>query len=256
MHSTFVDKELVDKNGNVLPHISEASFLELYALCQSLPGPGSTQLATALGANFGGILGALFTFFIFVLPGFIVMSGVGLWYNRNLNSSESIALIETINEYIVGLVAAAFAMVALSSFKIITKCCADNRVRYAICVFSAIVAVCIPPRFASYVFVSLLVFGGIVSLIEKLVKTIISQKKEGVEGEVENVLNVVDLEEDLETNIPRLLGILLIVTFLVTMAVALALSPSNLLLRVLDVFWTIGSIGFGGGVVVIPMLLK
>ena len=262
MHSTFVDADVTDRNGNIRPHLAEETFLELYALCQSLPGPGSTQLATALGATFGGFLGAILTFLIFILPGFFIMSTVGLLYHHNLNAQNALQTINTINEYLVGLIAAAFAMVVVSSYKIITKCCKDSKVLYAICIFTTVVSVNIHPKHASYVYVSLLGFGGLVSIAQKFVLDFLKkrknyeQKRESSDVVQESTQNQLS-QENWETSIPRWIGAILILAFLVGIILSLATNPEkNALLRILNVFWTIGSIGFGGGVVVIPMLLK
>lgn len=261
MHSTFVDADVVDKNGKVKPHLAEDTFLELYALCQSLPGPGSTQLATALGATFGGFLGGFLTFLIFMLPGFVIMSTVGLLYYYQLDPNNGLDTINTINEYLVGLIAAAFAMVVVSSFKIITKCCKDNKVLYAICIFTTVVSVNIHRKHTSYVFVSLLAFGGLVSIAQKFVLEF-SRKRRNEEindsnDAVEQLTENQPSQENWETSIPRWIGMVLILVFLVGIILSLVTNPEkNTLLRILNVFWTIGSIGFGGGVVVIPMLLK
>lgn len=246
MHSTFVDTEPIDEiTGAVEPHMAESTFLELYALCQSLPGPGSTQLATALGATFGGFWGALLTFFIFMLPGFVVMTLAGIWYHGHLNSSESVVFIQRLNEYIFGLISAAFAMVALAAYKIIVKCCSNERVKYTICVITATVAVCVPPSSASSVFILLLVFGGCVALVQKRILKWNEIRNGEESGQVA-----------WECGISRRIGVLLISLFVIVTGIAIFASPSSQAGHIFKVFWTIGAIGFGGGIVVIPMLLK
>lgn len=50
----------------------------LFALTQCLPGPSSTQLATALGGLQAGLPGAIAAFVCFDLPGFVVLATSGI----------------------------------------------------------------------------------------------------------------------------------------------------------------------------------
>ena len=55
-----------------------AAQASLFALTQCLPGPSSTQLATALGGLQAGLPGALAAFVCFDLPGFVVLATSGI----------------------------------------------------------------------------------------------------------------------------------------------------------------------------------
>lgn len=246
MHSTFVDTEPYDPvTGKVRPYLAESTFLELYALCQSLPGPGSTQLATVLGATFGGMWGALLTFLIFCLPGMTIMTLAGVWYHGHLHSTSSMQFIQRLNDYIFGLISAAFAMVVLAAYKIVLKSCANDKVKYIVCVVTGTVAVCVSPKYASSVFIVLLNVGGIVSLIQKL---IVNGNGNGHEES--------DNHESWECGISYRVGFALIGLFVTLTSLAIFSNPKLQSAHILKVFWTIGAIGFGGGIVVIPMLLK
>jgi len=72
----FTDK-LVKKHG----YISEKEFLELYALCQILPGPTSTQTLTAIGYKVGGPNLAYLTLLVWILPAVVLMTSAGLLLN-------------------------------------------------------------------------------------------------------------------------------------------------------------------------------
>ena len=65
----FLDRFVKKRN-----YLTEAELLELQALCQILPGPTSTQTITALGFRLGGANLAYVTLFIWVLPGAILMT--------------------------------------------------------------------------------------------------------------------------------------------------------------------------------------
>ena len=53
--------------------LDEEAFARLIALSQFLPGPGSSQLGFAIGCRRGGVLGGLLAFLGFTLPSFIIM---------------------------------------------------------------------------------------------------------------------------------------------------------------------------------------
>lgn len=57
--------------------ISPAAFQSLLGLCQMLPGPSSSQLGFALGVRWGGLAGGCLAFIGFTLPSAIVMIGFG-----------------------------------------------------------------------------------------------------------------------------------------------------------------------------------
>lgn len=63
-------------------YLTEAELLELTALCQVLPGPTSTQTITALGFKIGGPNLAYITLIVWILPGVLIMTaaGIGVYY--------------------------------------------------------------------------------------------------------------------------------------------------------------------------------
>ena len=69
---------LVGKRG----YVTEAELIELNALCQILPGPSSTQTLMAIGYKRGGTYLAFWTLLVWILPGTILMTAaaIGLAY--------------------------------------------------------------------------------------------------------------------------------------------------------------------------------
>ena len=60
--------------------IDEASYADLIALCQFLPGPASSQVGFSLGVlRGGGLLGGLAAWLGFTLPSALVLVAFGLW---------------------------------------------------------------------------------------------------------------------------------------------------------------------------------
>jgi len=74
-------------------YLTEAELLELNALCQILPGPTSTQTITALGFKIGGPNLAYLTLLIWVLPGVCIMTAaaMGVYYLEQRNLSMQFA---------------------------------------------------------------------------------------------------------------------------------------------------------------------
>lgn len=243
-YDRFVQKPITNPDPSI-PRLEESTFLELYALAQSLPGPSSTQLATSIGATFGGAAGAFITFLIWHIPGFIVMTGAGLWFHSHLADTSSIALIQTLADHAIGLIAAAFSFVLVAVYKIVSKTCAGDNVKMAIALVSMFVSVTIPPAASSTVFIALLILGGLFYYLYFMYVA-----RHNVDDQNVQVF------EQWDSKVSPTTGIVLIsVTLVVTIIISL-LPSSNLGFRVLQIFWRIGLCVFGGGVVVVPMLLK
>ena len=58
--------------------LDEASFADLVALCQFLPGPASSQLGIAIGTRRAGLLGGLAAWLGFTLPSAVALTILGL----------------------------------------------------------------------------------------------------------------------------------------------------------------------------------
>jgi chromate transporter len=68
-HLGYFRREFVEKRG----WLSEAAYADLLALCHFLPGPASSQMGMAIGMRQAGLLGALAAFAGFTLPSAILM---------------------------------------------------------------------------------------------------------------------------------------------------------------------------------------
>lgn len=72
---------ILNKLVNEKQYIREQELLELIALCQMLPGPSSTQIITAIGLKKGGKLLAFVTLLFWMLPAVIIMTAVVLIFS-------------------------------------------------------------------------------------------------------------------------------------------------------------------------------
>lgn len=63
-------------------------YLEIFALCQCLPGPASTQVSFALGVLKKGVLGGLLSGILFQYPGAIIMTAIGVFAAKKLENPQ------------------------------------------------------------------------------------------------------------------------------------------------------------------------
>ena len=70
MHLALYQKRLVEEKG----YLSSDELMEYFSLCQMLPGPSSTQTLMSIGYQFGGRLLAFLTLLVWVLPAFILLT--------------------------------------------------------------------------------------------------------------------------------------------------------------------------------------
>jgi chromate transporter len=82
-HIAHFQKHLIAKRR----YITEAELNELYALCQILPGPTSTQTICAIGYKLGGAQLAYLTLLIWAMPSVMIMTAAGILIG-NLESKD------------------------------------------------------------------------------------------------------------------------------------------------------------------------
>ena len=73
-HIGYFRREYVERRG----WLDEARFADLLALCQALPGPASSQLGIAIGTLKAGRLGGVAAWFGFTLPSAIILVALAL----------------------------------------------------------------------------------------------------------------------------------------------------------------------------------
>ena len=73
-HLAYFRTEFVERRN----WLDDASYAELLALCQFLPGPASSQLGMAIGMRQAGLMGALAAWIGFTLPSALLMFAFAL----------------------------------------------------------------------------------------------------------------------------------------------------------------------------------
>ncbi|MCF2493756.1 chromate efflux transporter [Dyadobacter chenhuakuii] len=216
VHLMMMIERLVRKRR----YITEEELLELQALCSVLPGPSSTQTVTAIGLKIGGQPLAYLTLIVWSLPAMILMTlaAIGIHYlERN-----SISLQFT---KFVGPMAVAFLMYGASS---IAKKVIHNTQGWSFLVIATILAYMYPSPYMTPV---LIVSGGVAASL--------NFKK----------------HEKMERGPIRILWRPIIFWISVLIAAAIVGKVTNSLpVRLFENFYRNGSLVFGGGQVLVPIL--
>ena len=205
--------------------LSEHAYADLVALCQFLPGPASSQVGMALGLSRGGYLGALAAWAGFTLPSaaLLVLFALGI-------SHFGQALAPGVLH---GLKVVAVAVVAQAVWNMARSLCADAR-RAGIMVAAACAASLLPYAWTQV---------GILAAA-------------GVAGRLWLPSSGPAAHQALPMPVGRRAGgawLLLFAALLAGLPLAAAMFPSHALALV-DAFYRAGSLVFGGGHVVLPLL--
>ncbi len=204
--------------------VDEQTYADLVALCQFLPGPASSQLGIAIGIFRAGLLGGVAAWIGFTLPSAValVLFGLGI---RGLDLSDA--------GWLHGLKVAAVAVVAQAVWGMGRALCPD-RERATIAILAALVVSAWPTAGGQ---VLVIVLAGIVGL----------RRFPGSGGASAPHVRV---------PFGRRLGTAALALFfalLVALPALRYLAPTHPV-AVLDSFYRAGSLVFGGGHVVLPLL--
>jgi chromate transporter len=202
-------------------YLSEAALMELQALCTILPGPTSTQTLTAIAFKIGGPNLAYLTLFVWITPAVIFMTGIALSMSYLEKQGISLRFARFLEPVAVG-------FVIYGGYQIARKVL-HNVSGLGLALLACLVAYFIRSPFVAPVVVLL---GGIITAVEyrKL--------------------------ERREKKIPLKIEWSNFILFLaVPVAAAVAGGISHWLpIRLFENFYRNGSLIFGGGDVLLPLL--
>lgn len=205
--------------------ISEKSFADLLVLCQFLPGPASSQVGIALGLARGGIRGSLAAWLGFTLPSAIMMVIFGygvLDFSQNIPSGA-----------LHGLKIVAVAVVAQAIWGMSKVLCPDN-LRITIAVTSASLILLFETILIQF---GVIILGAILGVF--FLNAQIKPEKPSLGIQVPKSFSV--------------LCLFLFFLFLFGLPFLTQIYPSQNL-SLFDSFYRSGSLVFGGGHVVLPLL--
>jgi chromate transporter len=206
--------------------LDEATYADLVALCQFLPGPASSQVGIAVGLLRAGYTGAVAAWVGFTLPSAIAL----VLFAYGVNAIGDVGG----SGWLHGLKVVAVAVVAQAVLGMM-RSLAPDRERASLAVAAAVIALAVPSTLGQ---IGAIVLGGAVGL------TLVPRTAAN-----ENIAH-------LPVAVGRAAGAMLLGCFFILLA-GLPWLAANLRihsLRLLDAFYRAGSLVFGGGHVVLPLL--
>ncbi|WP_323034586.1 chromate efflux transporter [Pararhodobacter sp.] len=205
--------------------LSDNSYTDLVALCQFLPGPASSQVGLALGLSRAGYGGALAAWMGFTLPSAVMLVlfalGISTW-------GEAIP-----SGILQGLKIAAVAVVAQAVWGMARNLC-TGALRVTMMAIVSCVVLVWPGVWSQ---VSVMIAAGLAGLF-------LFKAPEGL------------AHEPLDITVSRRAGALfltLCIALLIGLPLLVQVWPSQAL-SMFDVFYRAGSLVFGGGHVILPLL--
>ena len=206
--------------------LDEGAYADIVALCQFLPGPASSQTGISIGLLRAGLPGAFCAWLGFVAPSALAMIVFGYGVTAVSNLADS--------AWLHGLKIVAVAVVAQAVWGMARNLCPD-RERATIAVGAAMVVLAIPSAPGQ---IGAIAAGGLIGW--RLLRN-------GAQ---------LPEQEPLAIHLPRAWSIAALASFfvlLVGLPMLAAAVPSHAL-ALFDSFYRSGSLVFGGGHVVLPLL--
>jgi len=215
-HLAHFQKVLVQKRR----YLSEEDLMEINSLCQILPGPASTQTLTAIGFKIGGPNLAYLTLLVWILPAVTLMTLAAVMMSNIQEKNWSLEFTRFIQPMAVGFVS--YGAYAISLKTINTK---------------TAIAVMIASAITSYVIQTPFIFPAIL-----LVSGLITALKYKAQPKEEKTKLVIPW-----SNFTLWAGVLIF-------AAVLGGATKALPVKLFENFYRNGSLVFGGGQVLAPLL--
>jgi chromate transporter len=205
--------------------LDERAYADLVALCQFLPGPASSQVGLGIGLMKGGVAGALAAWIGFTLPSALLLLAFAYGVDAFGHALDG--------GWLHGLKVVAVAVVAQAVWGMARSLCPD-RERFTLAVLATLLALAVPGALGQ---IGAIVAGGLIGW---------------------RLFNPSAAKEHLAMAVPvgRTFGIANLAAFfllLVALPLGSALYPAQWL-QLADSFYRSGSLVFGGGHVMLPLL--
>ena len=205
--------------------LDEQSYADLVALCQFLPGPASSQVGIAIGVARAGLLGGFAAWLGFTLPSALALIAFAFGVSALVDSTAA--------GWLHGLKVVAVAVVAQAVWSMARSLCPD-RERATLAILSAIVTLLWPSSIGQ---VLVIIVAGLIGL-------------RAFPG------TALTPASHMRFPIGKRLGWAAWIVFfllLLVLPILRQVAPSHVL-EVFDSFFRVGSLVFGGGHVVLPLL--
>ncbi|MGI8316340.1 chromate efflux transporter [Halobacillus mangrovi] len=219
-HLAYFKDEYIDRRK----WLDDKTYADIIALCQFLPGPASSQVGISIGMLRGGLLGGIISWIGFTVPSILVLILFALMYQTyDIGDAPFIHSLKV--------VAAAVVLHALIG---LGKKLTPDRPRIAIALASAFILLLYP---SAWMQIIVILAAGLLGL--KLFSGLAESKIQPFPVTFSKKAGMISLS--------------VLVTLLITLPI-IARNTDNLLIQLFDTFFRVGSLVFGGGHVVLPML--
>lgn len=221
-HIGYFRDEYVEKRK----WLDDKLYADIVVLCQFLPGPASSQVGISIGLLRGGLLGGIISWIGFTIPSVIIL----MLFAAFISSSGSFD-----SGWIQGLKIVAVAVVAHALIGM-QKSLAPDRIRISIAIGCAILTLLIPTAIGQ---ITIILIAGIFGFFY--------YKNDAIEPAPE-----------LKLSFGKKTGIISWVLFFTLLTLLPLLKPfvQSVYYAIFDTYYRVGSIVFGGGHVVLPMLQR
>lgn len=214
-HLAHFQKILVDKRR----YLTDEDLMEINSLCQILPGPASTQTLTAIGFKIGGPVLAYLTLLLWILPAVAIMTTAAVFLGA-IDERKLIELTDFIRPMAVGFVSYGAYMISLKTV--------NTKTGIGILILSAVVSYFVQTPF---IFPLILLCAGLLTSLKFRAQP--KEKKSRVSIDWSNFL--------------LWAGVLI---FAAVLGGVTQLLP----IKLFENFYRNGSLVFGGGQVLAPLL--
>jgi chromate transporter len=220
-HLGYFHEEYVERRK----WIDEQSYADLVALCQFLPGPASSQVSIAIGIARARLLGGIAAWIGFTLPSALALIAFAFGIGAFTNTTKA--------GWLHGLKIVAVAVVAQAVWGMARSLCPD-RERATIAILASIVTLAWPTAVGQLSSIAIaglfgiMIFPGIVSSSISPMRFPVGKKT-------------------------GLIAWVIFFALLVGLPFGRQIAPTHAL-EVFDSFFRVGSLVFGGGHVVLPLL--
>jgi len=205
--------------------LDEKTYADFVSLCNFLPGPSSSQVGISIGYYFKGVKGAILAWVGFTMPSVIILMLFG-YAILNYDNSIPQGVLKGLKAIVVIIVFQAILGMSKNLLK-------DN-IGYIITFFTALFLVIFPSSFNQLM---CLIISGIIGVF------VYREQKRKAKNK----------KFFIEINFWKLLPLILFFLFLIMLPIINEIYNSNLV-NLANSFFKVGSMVFGGGHVVLPLL--
>ncbi|MBH5319928.1 chromate transporter [Paenibacillus sp. GSMTC-2017] len=225
--------------------LDERTYADLVALCHFLPGPASSQVGMGIGIMRGGLLGGLFSFIGFTMPSAIALT-LFAFLSKSMDLGQS--------GWLHGLKLVAVAIVAQAIWGMGQKL-APDRARVTIVALAATFALLWPTTLSQVAIIVASGLGGLWLYRQREFHANTEMVVTGPAIEKQAGTNLKTVEK--KVTIAKWTAILFLVTFVSLLFLLPLIREAGITsytLSLFDSFYRAGSLVFGGGHVVLPLL--